>query len=650
MELRSARVWLQFVALALALGSASPGSACSQAAPADGRPGSPSSRAPRFFEGARGGPFAPVRESVVLRNESSQRREWKAVASVAWLGLAQSEGTCEPDGAATLELFVTPAATALAPGCHFGTLAWTCGENAPTLLHVALAVRQDGWTELTPSADSRRVFVSSSGGDDFHDGLSEGTAKRSLAAAIPLLRHGHPDWLLLKRGDTWRESLGHWKRSGRSASEPMVVTSYGAGGERPRLLTGVDNGLITLHAGDAPPRIDYLALVGLHMHADAYVGGASPSAVAWLAPTDGVLIEDCFLQGYEVDIRFSEAAGRKRNVRIRRNVIVDAFATEGVIGHGLFLAACDELVLEENVIDRNGFNPAAPDALPTIFRHGVYVQSGVDGCTNVLVRGNIISDNSSHGLQLRPGGIALDNLFLRNPIALLLGGGLELQAGGAIAVAHRNVILSGRDIDAENPRGWGLGGDNLAAATITENIIAFGEGGLPVPLALGGEAQGVGVLDTLLRGNLVHDWGGSSILLGAPARLGPLWLEQNVLRNTLSAAPLLELRDAAALTKIHARGNRFESAADSSRWMAVGESVMSVADWRQRTGDWEAPATAPAKPAKAPTIEAYMASLGEPATAKAFLAAARAQSRSRWDPRFTAAAANAFVRSGFGMR
>lgn len=650
MQSRSARIWVSLAALALALGLAGPGSACNRANPTTARADAPPSLAPRLFEGAFGGPFAPARESVEFRNETAKRSAWRALARVPWLALSQAEGVCDPHEAVKLDISVADAGAELAPGCHFGALEWTCGDGEPVLVHVALAVRQDGWTELKPGPQSRRVFVSSSAGDDFHDGLSERTAKRTLAAAVPLLRHGHPDWLLLKRGDTWRESLGHWKRSGRSAQEPMVVTSYGDGDERPRLLTGADNGLITLHAGDAPPRIDHLALVGLHMHADAYVGGASPSAIAWLAPTDGVLIEDCFLQGYEVDVRFSETAGRKRNVRIRRNVIVDAFATEGVIGHGLFLSACDGLVLEENLIDRNGFNPAVPEAVATIFRHGVYVQSGVDGCSNVLVRGNIVSESSSHGVQLRPGGIALDNLFLRNPIALLLGGGLEPQAGGAIAVAHRNVVLNGRDIDADNPRGWGLGGDNLAAASITENVIAFGEGGLPIALALGGESQGVGVRNTALRGNLVHDWGGSSILAGAPPRLGPLWLERNVLRNSLSAAPLLEVRDALALTQLHAQGNLFESAADASRWMSVGEAVLSVADWRERTGDVETSLDASKKPAKAPTIEAYMASLGEPASAQAFLAAARRQSRSRWDPRFTAAAANAFVRAGFGMR
>jgi hypothetical protein len=45
-----------------------------------------------------------------------------------------------------------------------------------------------------------------------------------------------------------------------------------------------------------------------------------------------------------------------------------------------------------------------------------------------------------------------------------------------------------------------------------------------------------------------------------------------------------------------------------------------------------------------------MASLGEPATLEAFLAGARAQSKSNWQPRYTAAAVNAYLRAGFAMR
>src|SRR5690606_16339245 len=70
-----------------------------------------------------------------------------------------------------------------------------------------MAVYQDasGWTVVEPSVDTRTIYVSSSAGDDSNDGLSAATAKRTIHAAKSLLRDGSPDWLLLKRGDTFTD-------------------------------------------------------------------------------------------------------------------------------------------------------------------------------------------------------------------------------------------------------------------------------------------------------------------------------------------------------------------------------------------------------------------------------------------------------------
>ncbi len=76
--------------------------------------------------------------------------------------------------------------------------------------------------------DSRLVYVSSSTGDDANDGLSAATPKKTLAAAAALMREGFPDWMLLRGGDVWLEGLAGYPLSGRSDSEPMVITTYGA--------------------------------------------------------------------------------------------------------------------------------------------------------------------------------------------------------------------------------------------------------------------------------------------------------------------------------------------------------------------------------------------------------------------------------------
>jgi len=84
-----------------------------------------------------------------------------------------------------------------------------------------LPVDDQGWTVFKPSADTHIIFVSSSQGHDWDtptyyqinspelangDAFSPvGSIKayKTLAAAYKQLRDGHPDWLLLKRGDVW---------------------------------------------------------------------------------------------------------------------------------------------------------------------------------------------------------------------------------------------------------------------------------------------------------------------------------------------------------------------------------------------------------------------------------------------------------------
>ena len=62
-----------------------------------------------------------------------------------------------------------------------------------------------GWTEISTSADSRLVFVSSSSGSDTNSGLDELSPVKTIAKAFSIVRDGYPDHVLLKRGDTFTE-------------------------------------------------------------------------------------------------------------------------------------------------------------------------------------------------------------------------------------------------------------------------------------------------------------------------------------------------------------------------------------------------------------------------------------------------------------
>src|SRR4029453_11031609 len=120
-----------------------------------------------------------------------------------------------------------------------------------------------GWTTLSPSRDTRLVYVSSSTGDDRNEGRTPASPKRTIAAGKALLRDRSADWLLLLRGDSWDEALGQWTKSGRSPQEPMVVAGFGRSPERPLLRTGTADGVTTLGSGGAPPTTENVSFVGL---------------------------------------------------------------------------------------------------------------------------------------------------------------------------------------------------------------------------------------------------------------------------------------------------------------------------------------------------------------------------------------------------
>jgi hypothetical protein len=72
-----------------------------------------------------------------------------------------------------------------------------------------VAKRVEGFSSFEPDETSRVVYVSSSEGSDDFDGLSPSRPVKTLTKGSSLVRGGAYDFLLLKRGDTFRdERLG----------------------------------------------------------------------------------------------------------------------------------------------------------------------------------------------------------------------------------------------------------------------------------------------------------------------------------------------------------------------------------------------------------------------------------------------------------
>jgi hypothetical protein len=379
---------------------------------------------------------------------------------------------------------------------------------AVTFAASAAALPRDtaGWTVLEPSADSRLVYVSDSMGSDGNSGLSPDQPVKTIARAESLLRDGRPDWMLLKRGDTWtNQSLGTWGKRGRSESERMVITSYGDG-PRPLLRTGSSDGMTVWRA--SIDTYSHLAITDLHLQAHTWDGtgggpGSNPAGIKWHRPGENLLIENNHFEGFANNITVQSVDNNRRfhNLEVRRNIIVDAFAKNqsfdgGSHSQGLYTSNVDGVLVEQNVFDHNGWNDEVDGAGPTIFNHNLYIQ--YDNW-NLEVRDNIIARASAHGLQARPGGIVDGNLFVDNSLAAFLADG-DGDPTDNLAIDN---VLTMPSLKRHYPDGFyraaGLSMMNHDGAEAIRNLIVHGPGGRNPLTGMNGVAD----ID-----NIIYKWGG----------------------------------------------------------------------------------------------------------------------------------------------
>lgn len=345
------------------------------------------------------------------------------------------------------------------------------------LVRGQLPVGPDGWTVFTPSADTRIFYVDATNGDDATaqyvdasagiDPFSPGSGIRpykSITAAASNARDGYPDWILLKRGGTWtNQSIGTFK-SGRSGTEPIMIGYYGTTGARP--IIKITSSFINF-SGKAR---SHVSLVGLHIYnykQDPKSPDFDPNqpelTLRLVGSGENILIEDCKLQF--VEILSQGYQGTMRNVKIRRSIVTDTYYHNSANDQahrpsGIFTSETHGLLIEECVFDHNGWNEEIPDAAANQYNHNMYIQYSTSG---VVVRNNIVTRGSAHGVQLRGCGILENNLFVQNSIGANLGYHAHDSNYDTIAIAKDNVILEGRHMDPTGVTGnlstgavWGI--------------------------------------------------------------------------------------------------------------------------------------------------------------------------------------------------
>jgi hypothetical protein len=547
-----------------------------------------------------------------------------------------------------------------------------CYGSNDTSEQAASRDQKNGWTTFNKSSDTKIFYVSSSSGDDANDGLSPATAVKTIAKGMELfngpqdpshnfVRNNVPDWLLLKRGDTWQEGLGvadsddhvYWSKSGRSANEPIVISAYGEG-NRPFLdvpATKYD-AFFSLNSPKS-----YIAISGISFHGNA----TKTYGIFWLTETDGILIEDSVFDSFGTAMAFEPNGGFggptiRHNITLRRNIFSNS------AGLGIYIETADALTIEDNLFDHIGWN-AVYGSVPTVFKHSMYIKQDV---TNATIKNNIISNSSSHGIQARGGGIIENNLFMDNPIGLSFGyvnGGGGITPGGVFGRINNNVFLGSRDISG-GPRGWAMEITNIKAnsgTAVSNNIIANDTQPIPnvaaIQLSYGSglpnENEAVGINDLTIENNVVYNWYQAVWLTSGlvPDSTGPHALNGLIVRNNkfsnMISSLIVDHASPYSSTAETWQTNTYNDNGAESGWFKLLGTAKSFTDWKT-DNELTASNVIPSYPDPTRTVGTYNQSLGGTGTTDAFLVRARQQSRSNWDDRYTANAVNNYIRAGFG--
>lgn len=476
----------------------------------------------------------------------------------------------------------------------------------------------NGWTVFPGSPDTKKIYVSNAGSNS-NNGLSPATPVQTIQFGYGLLRDGFPDWLLINKGDTFINDIpgnsgGTLRIGGRSIAEPMVITTYGTGA-RP-IIKWAAASFVNGMASFSLIRGRNYAFTGLEFRCmtrdpndAAYIGpqdaGGNPSYFGFGLhnPTGYFLIEDCYFSSFTTALATPTGVDI---IEVNRCVFVDQYAgPTGPHSQGIAGDSNAYYTVTECVFDHNGWIAAGPltpwgvssASAPNQFNHNFYLQGSLSGS---LMSGNICL-NDGTGCQFRGGGIMHNNFWSHCGYPTNMG-------NGVVGVSDYNVCIEGVDTyDAVlSPtgviaQGFSLGNGVPLSGSImcSNNIIANTLSAFPAS-NFGINVFNASVTGVSILNNIIYKWNGAATGLGNSTVPG--------------------IQDFGTGTVIS--GNQSDLA---------GANTFGYPDPNNAT------------------CAAYSAHVGGAGTFADFVAKCRAQSKDTWDPNYTAAAINNWMRGKFGI-
>ncbi|MCA9626151.1 MAG: right-handed parallel beta-helix repeat-containing protein [Myxococcales bacterium] len=508
---------------------------------------------------------------------------------------------------------------------------------------------EDGFTTYDVGTDSQLIYVSSSGGDDANDGGSPDQAVKTLTKGASLVRDGENDFLLLKRGDTWRgENLGRFK-SGKDAAHPLVIAGYGESTALPRIE--VDRNFID-HNGKAR---SFVHLVGLEIVSypkipgDSAFDGASGGGLRYVGGGSGHLVEGCHFQYGELVFQ-SYDVEHYDGIEVRRNVIERSYHADTCGNNsayrpsGMYSSHVDNLLIEDNLFDHNGWNEdEVSSACATIYNHDMYLNAD-----HLVIRGNIVARASSMGIKMRAddtGGaddlVFENNLFVDGEIGIGIGGNSDLPDRFSNVSIKDNVFTQiGLSQPTNRPFAWLLDVADNATATIEGNYFLhqpWHNNGYGINIASGSAS------DITINDNVFYDLKGNGIILKPKSGWSNVAITKNRIIDPSNGSCLI--KHEGSFAAVSYADNEYSSG--SGQRFCVDGSDRDLAAWKSASGESTAKAWSGSFSDPDRKVGDYSGTIGLPATIEGFLAAALKQTRLNWRSDLQARAVNDYIRAGF---
>jgi hypothetical protein len=536
--------------------------------------------------------------------------------------------------------------------------------NVPLNLRVAvhdftmLPLAADDWTDFDTLTDngyssSRVLFVSSSSGNDTNaankitskghyrtsdvsfnsNGIFQAPAGvipfATIAAAYAYIRDGSSDILLLKRGDTWTGrwstgDIGSFKKSGPSASAPIIVASYGSG-PRPRIKSDLSGDALNLYGASN------VIISSIYLYSPDWK--STTRGINISGTSSYITIEDCRIDNHYKNL--VQGSGIS-NCTIRRCVFYHNNAHDGQ----LYAAYASAFLLEDcffsSPYDGAGSAEGSGRAL-------YFAAENHPPILDATIRGCIFYNHDREGADIRCGGNIYNNLFVRSMLRHGdIGSGDRSISGGKI---FNNVFMEGNT--AGDPCNITLvNNDN----TIVHNNIFTNPAGITKEakaISIVGDDPEQWAKNLKIYSNVIYGWNstgaaeGGIYLSTSLLSVANIAIDDNEIQMTKGGTVLIF--GTPFLPYGTFSGNKYYSAAASDDWFYQGDHVA----WVSASGETGSSQAKVSYTAPERTIGGYFASLGGTATTEAFMAALLDQGRSNWNPNLSAYGAINYIRQGF---